>query len=296
MKKLISGLLIGAMLSASTVFSVGAVDNDTLPVNIKVLDTISIPNNVARLYTYNLTAENTETGMSYTSTVDNSSKRMLAKNSIGQYQEAEMSSTAYNYLIILGSSSGGNIDNFVDFSKTGGQYQKIRIKLSDLVEDFNDDGTFTYNLFNEPHNFNFTSDDKVGNYEYSSGLIILSGAVATAVAPDKDGYIEFYQCKNIGVSTKYMTEFSCDYITASGSHDSTSGGGCSGATITGLTFGDIDLNGYVSVSDVTEIQKYIVGLTDSSSEFTEMYADVNFDGVVDINDATLIQKYLVGII
>lgn len=296
MKKLISGLLIGAMLSASTVFSVGAVGDETLPVDIKVLDTISIPNNVARLYTYNLTAENTDVGVLYTSSIDHTEKSMLAKDIVGEYQEIELSSTAYNYLMILGSGLGGDLNNMVDFSKSGGQYQKIRIKLSDFVEDFNDDGTFTYNLFDEPHNFNFTSDDNENEYEYNSGLLIVSGAVATAVAPDKNGYIEFYQCKNIGVPSIYMTDFYGEYITELDECISSYGGGCTGATITGLTFGDSDLNGYVSVSDVTEIQKYIVGLTDSSSEFTEMYADVNFDGVVNINDATLIQKYLVGII
>ena len=55
--------------------------------------------------------------------------------------------------------------------------------------------------------------------------------------------------------------------------------------------GDTDLDGSITISDVTEIQKYLAGLVHFSDEQIAL-ADTNGDGVVDINDATHLQKYL----
>jgi hypothetical protein len=58
--------------------------------------------------------------------------------------------------------------------------------------------------------------------------------------------------------------------------------------------GDINLDGSIDITDVTLLQKGLIGL--SSLDNTQTYcADVNGDGVVSITDATEIQKYLVGI-
>ncbi len=61
-------------------------------------------------------------------------------------------------------------------------------------------------------------------------------------------------------------------------------------------YGDVNLDGEVSVTDATAIQKLIIGLyvPEEQTELVNTLADVNNDGVVSILDATCIQKYLVG--
>ena len=61
-------------------------------------------------------------------------------------------------------------------------------------------------------------------------------------------------------------------------------------------YGDVNLDGEVSVTDATVIQKLIIGLdvAEEQKELINTLSDVNNDGVVSILDATCIQKYLVG--
>ena len=68
--------------------------------------------------------------------------------------------------------------------------------------------------------------------------------------------------------------------------------------------GDVDNNGIINVVDATDIQKYVVNLTDENgnkfidvNNAEDMYAaDVNGDGIINVVDATLIQKYLVRLV
>ena len=60
-----------------------------------------------------------------------------------------------------------------------------------------------------------------------------------------------------------------------------------------VCYGDTDLDGSVSIDDVTEIQKIIAGLIDITQEKL-LAGDVDCDDDVTINDATYIQKYLCG--
>lgn len=59
--------------------------------------------------------------------------------------------------------------------------------------------------------------------------------------------------------------------------------------------GDINLDGTVTIEDVTLYQKYLCNLADLSSEQLQV-ADTNFDARYSIHDATKIQKYLAGLI
>ncbi len=59
--------------------------------------------------------------------------------------------------------------------------------------------------------------------------------------------------------------------------------------------GDVNGDGEVNIIDVTEIQKYIVGISTFTDEQLK-YADAYGDGFVNINDVTEIQKYIVGIV
>lgn len=58
--------------------------------------------------------------------------------------------------------------------------------------------------------------------------------------------------------------------------------------------GDANMDGKITVTDATLIQKFCVGLATPEDETARKLADVNGDGTVSIADATLIQKYLVG--
>ena len=68
--------------------------------------------------------------------------------------------------------------------------------------------------------------------------------------------------------------------------------------------GDVDNNGIINVVDATDIQKYVVNLTDENgNKFIDVnnaedvyVADVNGDGIINVVDATLIQKYIVGLV
>ena len=55
--------------------------------------------------------------------------------------------------------------------------------------------------------------------------------------------------------------------------------------------GDTDLDGKITISDVTEIQKYLAEFVQFTDEQLAL-ADTDGDGKVDINDATHLQKYL----
>ena len=58
--------------------------------------------------------------------------------------------------------------------------------------------------------------------------------------------------------------------------------------------GDANMDGEITVTDATLIQKFCVGLATPENETARKLADVNGDGTISITDATLIQKYLVG--
>ena len=62
----------------------------------------------------------------------------------------------------------------------------------------------------------------------------------------------------------------------------------------GYMIGDANMDGKITVTDATLIQKFCVGLATPENETARKLADVNGDGTVSIADATLIQKYLVG--
>lgn len=71
-----------------------------------------------------------------------------------------------------------------------------------------------------------------------------------------------------------------------------------------LLYGDVDMDGIISIQDATEIQKMGLGILDTDEDATEEeleaifiaweLADVNGDGRVSILDVTYVQKYLVG--
>lgn len=59
-------------------------------------------------------------------------------------------------------------------------------------------------------------------------------------------------------------------------------------------YGDVNVDGVITVADVTAVQKHIVSL-DLIEESNSVIADVNKNDRVDVADATLIQKYIAKI-
>ena len=61
-----------------------------------------------------------------------------------------------------------------------------------------------------------------------------------------------------------------------------------------LVYGDVNIDGDITVIDATDIQKYIVGLEELTAD-SKLVADVDSDGAISVMDATSIQKYIIGL-
>lgn len=59
----------------------------------------------------------------------------------------------------------------------------------------------------------------------------------------------------------------------------------------GAVLGDADRDGFVSINDVTAIQRHLAEL-DEFNELQRSAADINGDGKIEISDATIIQSFL----
>ena len=199
------------------------------------------------------------------------------------------------YMMTQGHGYFGNVQTFYQFDKTGGEYVKVKIKLSDFSYLFNENGTMTVELSDGSYkDFDFTyedfgTDSNGVNCYAESGVYATSGGTVTSFAPDKDGYAEIYVSRQLGVDTKVMSYRYCRL--KDGAHCDY---GRIGDTLVGLTCGDTDLSGYISVTDATLVQKYVVGIEDFD-KLQLFNSDVNHDGEISVVDATLIQKYIVGL-
>ena len=67
------------------------------------------------------------------------------------------------------------------------------------------------------------------------------------------------------------------------------------ANLLDLKPGDVNLDGTVSIDDVTLAQKYIANMEELDSKQLKA-ADVTVDGNITIDDVTKIQKYIAGLI
>ena len=199
------------------------------------------------------------------------------------------------YMMTQGHGYFGNVQTFYQFDKTGGEYVKVKIKLSDFSRLFNENGTMTAELRDGSYkDFDFTyedfgTDSNGVNCYAESGVYATSGGAVTSFAPDKDGYAEIYVSRQLGVDTKVMSYRYCRL--KDGAHCDY---GRIGDTLVGLTCGDTDLSGYISVTDATLVQKYVVGIEDFD-KLQLFNSDVNDDGEISVVDATLIQKHIVGL-
>lgn len=58
-----------------------------------------------------------------------------------------------------------------------------------------------------------------------------------------------------------------------------------------LVYGDVNLDGDISIIDATDIQEYVVGSVELTEDGQKL-ADVDGDGRITVMDATAIQKYI----
>lgn len=241
----------------------------------------SIPNNTAKLYTYgsNLMSD---LGVIFTNkaTPKETTPLFDEKNPVSVTLSSK---SGYGFLVKTTTGFSGNNAEVLKFSNSGGTYQKIRLKLSDFSAYFNENGTRTHDIFDKAHNYNFTDE---GN-GYSSFLVFRSGAAVTATAPDKNGYVEFFVSTKLGEKTVFQTDFRVRIDTY------ISGGGGITGVLNGLTIGDVNKDGSVSLDDAILLQKKSMGLTSFDSLSTRN-ADTNCDGKVNLLDATEVQKYILG--
>lgn len=92
----------------------------------------------------------------------------------------------YQDVFLTLGSSGGSL-RYLDVSSNPVEYIKVRLKLSDICEEFNSDGTADWGLSGTRH-YSFSTDSK----SQSAALVLVSGSVVNAVAPDSQGYVEIY--------------------------------------------------------------------------------------------------------
>ena len=285
MKKIISIVLCAVILTCATIFSTNASTESSEAVSaneyrLVEISKTTLPNNTIKSYTYGLNEGNNP--QSTAIFINDSTSEVYSFNLTDCLKGSQTYSVAKgNYRFIIGWIT--NKYNRYNFEKTGGTYVLTKFKLSDFDSYFNSDGTWTKSFSDGyKHDFNFTKESD-GN---TSRLIIISGGYVNFVAPDKNGYVQAYICKNLGRYTYYMTNF----ISANGGS-----GGSTGSTINKLRMGNVCLTGGISVDDVTAIQKYVSDVEEFNS-LQIRNADVNFDGKIDIDDATMIQKYVAGLL
>lgn len=199
------------------------------------------------------------------------------------------------YMMTQGHGYFGNVQTFYKFDKTGGEYVKVKIKLSDFSRLFNENGTMTAELSDGTYkNFDFTYEDfgtdSSGKPCYAtSGAYFVSGGAVTSFVPDKNGYAELYISRQLGEDTGLMAYKYCRL--KNGAECKTTIGG----KLNCLTCGDAYPDGNITVGDATSVQKYVVGIVKFGK--TQLFnSDVNHDGEISVVDATLIQKYIVGLI
>lgn len=190
---------------------------------------------------------------------------------------------------LTGAMSSGGIESYIG---ADGFYDVVKIKLSDYSDYFNADGSHTEfnSLLDEDFTYTFTTQKPNKYATVNSALFFVSGAAVTCAVPDENGEVEVVVSRNPKHTLTFSTQFdTADY--SSGHFKSVSGGGKNNVMIISLRAGDVNLDGSVSISDVTTLQRQIAEYL-SLSDLQNRNADLNKDKAISIKDVTIIQKYL----
>ena len=291
LKKILAAAVTAATLVTCSVAGV-PVQASTADPTIKQLGQNTQQDGVLTLYNYNVSAD-TKAAIK----IEDSNGKETTYNFADFYNHPQtynlgkgiFSSSTW---VTMGSGGGGGSAPSINLENSGGKYEYVKIKLSDFSSYFNTDGSHTEKenyVGNHKYKFREEEADANGN-RFTSVLLIYSGGAVNHVVPDKDGMVKIYISTKPGDSVRYATTFN-HIIHHDGSVSYGGGGGTSGSYIGGLSIGDADMNGYMSISDVTAVQRYSAKMEDFNSAQIRC-GDLNGDGDVNIVDATLIQKAL----
>ena len=284
MKRVIA-LIIAAMMVAMSCVGFSAQTYESEDKTTIIYDeTITIDNNEVCVCTYNIT-ENYLWHAELKDTETDELIKVMGADCVDEPLIVKTTEGAtYKFYQRRGSAGGGG--KIFSYDNTGGVYRKARIKLSQYGY-FNEDGSYTTDKFT----YHFGDTEYVGESEYMSSLMILSGGVINIVAPDENGFVEIYISTNIGQTTSYYTDYSFKIRTET-QNSTGGGGGINGGSMYNLIKGAV--NGKFSSIDITnatKIQLYVAKLN-SFDTMQKYRADVNNNDEVDILDATKIQRYL----
>lgn len=283
MKKVLSIALSAFMVALSIVSVSGATTDSNVTdtsESFTIVDKDIIPNDTLKMYKYG--SIDTSTRIKIVDNANSNALNIYPSSIFNVMDNIPLSSTAGYKLWLYVDGSGGNYNRDVCFNKTGGTYEKIRIKLSEVSSFFNEDGTHTQTLDGDTHNYKFTNENNV----YRSSLLFISGSALTFAVPDENGCVEIYAGTNLGDRIEYMAMLSSNVGSTSGS------GGISGSTLNGFRIGDVNKTDNISIIDATAIQRYLAD-KEVFDSIQQRSADANNDGFVNVLDATAIQKYLV---
>lgn len=285
LKKLIS-IAVCCLVAVSSVVPASALSYT------KVSDETINRSDTLKFYTYGVS----ETARSFIvlSNDTQGNKRVNFKDCVKSPQEVQIIPTfEYEPLlgVSLGSSGGFGGGTGFEYRNVKGDYEVIRIKLSDYSSYFNSDGSHTASA-KEPygtHKYIFKEEAKLANGDqFTSALCFESGGAFTCAVPNSKGEVEIHVSKKIGVRTYFSTDFEYRIGGTTGG-----GGGINHRTISQLTKGDVNADSSIDIMDATEIQKAMVGKI-SLDKATKRRGEVNNDNSLDILDATYIQKYVVS--
>ena len=286
MKKVLSFLLCAVVAFSGVVTANAAQTEKEIKKHkgFEVLeDSFVMPNNTMRLIK---TVEDLETDKISNYYIlrkiseDNNSTRIRLdfSENLNEYKDIEIEPDKYY--------SEEGINTF-DSTQTGGLYKKVKIKLSEFRDCFNDQGYIYEKYFLKTY-LNYKLNKYEENGYIASSFAVYSGAYIKRTIPDENGEIEVYVHTNVGEEVRTLVEFNyCD-------GKSKIGEGIYVEVLDKLTFGNVDGSDYVDVNDVTFLQLYLAGRWELD-ELGLFNADTNCDGIYDVKDVTHLQLGIVSL-
>lgn len=277
MKKLIS-LALCAVFAVGSAVCANAQNYNNKAAELLLDDFTEIRDNTIKVYSYNLPED---------------TKHSVYFNAVNGKEnlEAKLSECIENpqTLLLMRGVEYERRGHSYSFDDTEGVYVKVRVKLSEIASPyFNEDGTHTEEIKGAEHTFNFVLEPVGDDEYYDSTLVFQSGGAVCGAAPDEEGCVEFYISTNIGEIPFFTTGYSYRK-------------GLTGTVIGGyayypiplLTFGNVDLKGFVNINDATALQLILSGDANYVDMLQYFYADANHDGYRNVCDVTALQAAIV---
>ena len=161
--KKISAIAMCGVLTVGSVLMTGAVSEDENHKDFEVTSTTQkISNNQIFVTTTGYT-ENTDKNFGAKfQTTEEKDYDIWFKDCINapRFLNLPKGEKFVKYMMTQGHGYFGNVQTFYKFDKTGGEYVKVKIKLSDFSRLFNENGTMTAELSDGSYkDFDFTYED-----------------------------------------------------------------------------------------------------------------------------------------